>query len=311
VGPDEIVVTSGAKEAVYLSIRAVTRPGDTIAVESPTYYALLEVVASHGLKVVEIASHPQRGIDLDDLGRALRARPIAALALVSNFSNPTGACMSDDDKRRLVELLDAHDVPLVEDDVYGDLTFEPRRPPPVKAFDTSGNVLLCSSFSKTLAPGLRVGWAAPGRYRRAVERLKFNSMLAVPTPTQIAVAGFLEEGGYDRHLRRLRRCCADLVARTSDAVSRSFPLGTRVSRPRGGCVLWVELPAGFDALRLYEQARAERIAIAPGPIFSATERYQNCFRLAASTPWTSAVERAMERLGQLVSEQVPAGVSLP
>jgi DNA-binding transcriptional MocR family regulator len=218
--------------------------------------------------------------------------------------------MPDEKKKRLAAQLERAAVPLVEDDVYGDLSFDQRRPPPVKAYDTSGNVLLCSSFSKTLAPGLRVGWAAPGRYRRAVERLKFNSMLAVPTATQIAVAGFLEEGGYDRHLRRLRRSCAELVARTSDVVSRSFPSGTRVSRPRGGCVLWVELPVGFDALRLYEQARAERIAIAPGPIFSATERYQNCFRIAASTPWTSGVERGLERLGELVGEQVAAGVSL-
>jgi DNA-binding transcriptional MocR family regulator len=310
LAPDDIVTTCGGQNAVRLCLEAVTRPGDTVAIETPTYFGLLEVLESLHLRALEVATFPEHGICLDALEEAMRRHRVAACVLCPTYGNPLGHCMPDEKKKRLAALLERAGVPLVEDDVYGDLSFDHRRPPPVKAHDSSGNVLLCSSFSKTLAPGLRVGWAAPGRHRRAVERLKFNSMLAVPTPTQVAVAGFLEEGGYDRHLRRLRRSCADLVARTSDVVSRSFPSGTRVSRPRGGCVLWVELPAGFDALRLYEQARAERIAIAPGPIFSATERYQNCFRIAASTPWTPAVERALERLGELVGEQVAARVSL-
>ncbi len=310
LAPDDIITTCGGQNAVRLCLEAVTRPGDTVVIETPTYFGLLEVLESLHLRALEVATFPEDGICLDALEEAMRRHRVAACVLCPTYGNPLGHCMPDGKKKQLAALLERAGVPLVEDDVYGDLTFESRRPPPVKAFDTDGNVLLCSSFSKTLAPGLRVGWAAPGRYRRAVERLKFNSMLAVPTVTQIAVAGFLEEGGYDRHLRRLRRSCADLVARTSDAVSRSFPAGTRVSRPRGGCVLWVELPAGFDALRLYEQARTDRIAIAPGPIFSATERYQNCIRLAASTPWTPAVERALERLGELVGEQVPAAALL-
>jgi DNA-binding transcriptional MocR family regulator len=304
VGPDEIVITSGAKEAVYLSIRAVTRPGDTVAVESPTYYALLEVVASLGLKVVEIASHPQRGIDLDDLDRALRSQPIAALALVSNFSNPTGACMSDDHKRRLVALLDLHDVPLVEDDVYGDLAFDGRRPHAIKAFDRRGSVLYCSSFSKTLSPGLRVGWAIPGRYQNELELLKLVVNQATAVGPQLAVAGFAESGGFDRHLRRVRRMYQEQMVRTIDAVTRHFPDTTRMTAPRGGHVLWVQLPGGVDSMELYDAAVPHGIRIAPGPMFSASLGYRSFIRLNTGFPWSPATERKIETLGRLVADRL-------
>jgi DNA-binding transcriptional MocR family regulator len=306
VGPDEVVVTSGAKEAVYLSIRAVTRPGDTIAVESPTYYALLEVVASLGLKVVEIASDPERGIDLDDLDRALRAQPIAALAVVSNFSNPTGACMSDDDKRRLVALLDSHDVPLVEDDVYGDLVFDGPRPRAIKAFDTRGSVLYCSSFSKTLSPGLRVGWAIPGRHQNELELLKLVVNQATAVAPQLAVAGFVESGGFDRHLRRVRRMYQEQMARTIDAVTRSFPDDTRMTRPRGGHVLWVQLPGEVDSMDLYDAAVGHGIRVAPGPMFSASLGFRNFIRLNTGFPWSTATDRRIETLGRLVAERAGA-----
>jgi DNA-binding transcriptional MocR family regulator len=302
VGPDEVVVTSGAKEAVYLSIRAVTRPGDTVAVTSPTYYALLEVIASLGLKVVEVASDPERGIDLADLDRALRAQPIAALALVSNFSNPTGACMSDDDKRRLVALLDSHDVPLVEDDVYGDLVFDGPRPHAIKAFDTRGSVLYCSSFSKTLSPGLRVGWAVPGRYQNELELLKLVVNQATAVAPQLAVAGFVESGGFDRHLRRVRRMYHDQMARTIDAVGRHFPAATRMTRPRGGHVLWVQLPGDVDSMELYDAAGRHGIRIAPGPMFSASMGYRSFIRLNTGFPWSAATDRKIETLGRLVAE---------
>jgi DNA-binding transcriptional MocR family regulator len=303
VGPDEIVVTSGAKEAVYLSIRAVTRPGDTVAVESPTYYALLEVVASLGLRVVEIASHPRRGIDIDDLDRALRAQPIAALALVSNFSNPTGACMSDEDKARLVALLDEHDVPLVEDDVYGDLVFEGPRPRPVKAFDRRGSVLYCSSFSKTLSPGMRVGWAVPGRHQNELELLKLVVNQATAVAPQLAIAGFAESGGFDRHLRRVRAMYRDQMARTIDAVARHFPASTRMTRPEGGHVLWVQLPEGVDALALYDAAAARGIRIAPGPLFSASMACRGFIRLNTGFPWSDATDRKIATLGRMVAER--------
>jgi len=301
VSPDEIVITSGAKEAVYLSIRAVTRPGDTVAVETPAYYALLEVVASLGLKVVEIASHPRHGPDLDDLERILRSKRIAAVALVSNFSNPTGSCMTDEAKQRLVGLLETHDVPLVEDDVYGDLVFEGRRPPAVKAFDRHGLVLYCASFSKTLSPGLRVGWSIPGRYQNQIELLKLVVNQSTAVAPQLAIAGFVESGGFERHLRRVRKMYRDQMESTIRSVARAFPDGTRWTRPSGGHVLWVQMPEAVDSMQLYDEAAAEGIRVAPGPMFSASGRFRNFVRLNTGFPFTAATERKIETLGRLVA----------
>lgn len=301
VAPDDIVITSGAKEAVYLSIRAVTRPGDTVAVPSPTYYALLEVITSLGLNVVEIATHPRHGVDLDDLDRALRRQPIAAVALVSNFSNPTASCMSDDAKRRLVALLEDHDRPLVEDDVYGDLAFEGPRPRAIKAFDRRGLVLYCASFSKTLSPGLRVGWAIPGRYQDDLELLKLVVNQATAVAPQLAIARFVEDGGFERHLRRVRGMYREQMERTIEAVTRHFPESTRMTRPTGGHVLWVQLPEGVDSLDLYDAAGREGIRIAPGPMFSASGGYRGFMRLNTGFPWSAATERKVAALGRLVA----------
>ncbi len=300
VTPDDIVITSGAKEAVYLSIRAVTRPGDTVAIESPAYYALLEVVASLDLKVVEVPAHPRHGIDLIALARVLERRPIAAVAIVSNYSNPSGSCMTDDDKQTLVELLDAHDVPLVEDDVYGDLVFEGPRPKAVKAFDTHGRVLYCSSFSKTVSPGLRVGWAIPGRYQNAFEHLKLVVNQASPTAPQVAMAAFVESGGFDRHLRRVRRRYAEQMHQMIEAVDRAFPAGTRHTDPSGGHVLWIQVP-GLDSLDLYERAVRRDIHIAPGPLFSASGRFGDHLRLNTGFPWTDQISAKIDVLGHLMT----------
>lgn len=300
--PDDIVTTGGGQSAMYLCLRAVTKPGDTVAIESPTYYGLLESLELLHLKALEIATDPETGICLDALSDALDAQPIAACALVPNFGNPLGHCMPSESKRRLVSLLAHHDVPLVEDDVYGDLYFGTSRPRSARAFDTDGRVLWCSSFSKTLSPGYRIGWAAPGRYRRAVTRLKFAAQVAAPTPPQMAVARFLESGGFDRHLRRLRRTYRELTLRMSGAIAAHFPEGTRVSRPQGGQVLWVEMPEAVDALALHDAAIAEGVSIAPGPIFSASGRYRNFVRINTAMPWSGEVERAVESLGRLVHE---------
>jgi DNA-binding transcriptional MocR family regulator len=308
VAADDVVITGGAKEAVYLSIKAVTRAGDTVAIESPAYYALLEVLASLGLRALEIASHPRHGIDLGALGEALERGPVAAVALVSNFSNPTGSCMSDEAKRRLVELLDAHDVPLVEDDVYGELVYDGPRPPAIKAFDRRGSVLYCSSYSKTLSPGLRVGWAIPGRYQDDVELLKLVVNQATAVAPQLALASFVDSGGFDRHLRKVRRLYRDQMGRMIDAVEREFPEGTRLTRPRGGHVLWVQLPPGADALDLYEAADAVGIQIAPGPMFSPSGGYRDFVRLNTGFPWSDDTERQVAALGHLVGERCrPSG----
>ena len=301
VTPDDIITTGGTQEAVFLCLRAVTKPGDTVAIETPTYYGLLEAIESLHLRALEIATDPRDGVCLDELERALRTRSIAACAFVPNFGNPLGHRMPDDKKRRMVELLAEFEVPLVEDDIYADLCFDGERPHAAKAYDRRGLVMLCSSFSKSLAPGYRVGWAMPGRFLQRVARLKFSSSVATTTPTQMAIARYLSQGGFDRYLRRLRRTYKELTHWMTGAIAEAFPAGTRVSRPGGGHVLWVEMPESVDSIWLYEAALEDGVSIAPGPLFSATDRYRNFIRLNCAQPWTEKVARGVERLGALVA----------
>jgi DNA-binding transcriptional MocR family regulator len=221
---------------------------------------------------------------------------------VTNFSNPLGALVPDDAKRELYRILAQRDVPLVEDDIYGDLFFGDVRPRTVKAFDRAGLVMLCSSFSKTIAPGYRVGFVAPGRYRERVERLKFGHTIATATLPQLAIADLLDNGGYDRHLRRLRRALASQVTRVSEAIAEHFPFGTRVSRPQGGFFLWIEMPPGKSALELHARALDRGISIAPGPIFSAKPRFSNCLRISCGFPWTETLDRSIKTLGTIATD---------
>jgi DNA-binding transcriptional MocR family regulator len=297
--PDNIVITNGCQEALGLALRALTRPGDVVAIESPTFYGLLQAIEAQGLKALEIPTHPHDGISLDALEFALEQWPVKVCIVTPNFSNPLGSCMSSERKRALVALLERKNIPLIEDDVYGDLGFEGARPGIAKAFESAGNVLYCSSFSKTLAPALRIGWIAAGRHQAQVEYHKYVLNLASPTAPQLAVADLLERGGYDRYLRQVRSDHATAVARMSQAVERFFPEGTRVTQPRGGFVIWIEFPGSVDGNALYHQALAHGISIAPGTMFSATGRYRNFIRLNCAVPWDARAERAIARLGQL------------
>lgn len=299
--PEEIVVTSGCVEAVTLALQATCRPGDTVAIASPVYYTFLHSIQWMGLKVLEIPSTPREGMSVEVLAYAIRNNPVHACLVIPNFNNPLGSVMPDERKRELVELLARHDIPLIEDDVYGDLAFGPDRPVAVKAYDGKGLVLYCSSFSKILAPGYRVGWIVPGRYQREVQQLKSLFNIATATPTQLAIAEFLANGGYDHHLRTIRRVYNRQMEKVRDAVARYFPPGTRVTRPGGGFVLWVEMPEGVDASRLYEEAGKKGIGIAPGPLFSTAGRYGNCIRLTAAF-WSERVEQALETVGEIAGK---------
>jgi DNA-binding transcriptional MocR family regulator len=257
-----------------------------------------------GLKVLEIPSTPEDGMNLEILDYAINHNPVRACLIISNFNNPLGSLMTDEKKRQLVALLARHDIPLIEDDVYGDLAFGPARPTAAKAYDEKGLVLYCSSFSKTLAPGYRVGWIVPGRFRQKVEELKALFNVATATPTQLAIAEFLTNGGYDHHLRKLRRTLARRVADVQNAVGRCFPPGTRITHPAGGFILWVEMPGEADGLRLYEAALQNGISVAPGIIFSTTgDKYKNCFRLNASF-WSERVEQPLNALGETAHAMV-------
>ncbi|MEW6732210.1 MAG: PLP-dependent aminotransferase family protein [Acidobacteriota bacterium] len=299
---DDIVTTCGCIEALNLCLKAVAKPGDTIAIESPTYFGILQVIESLGMKVLEIPTCPSDGICIEAMGRALSKKKIKAAIVMTNFNNPLGSCMPEENKKALVEMLASQDIPLIEDDVDGDLYFSEERPKPAKYYDRKGLVLLCSSFSKTLAPGLRIGWVAPGKFREQIERLKFMSTGGTPVLPQMTIAHFLEYGGYDRHLRRLRKALATQVQLATHAISKYFPAGTKVTRPNGGHLLWVELPQKVDSLKLYQKAIEANISIAPGMIFSAKQKYPNFIRLNFGNAWSDSIEVALVKLGQLVSK---------
>ncbi len=299
---DEILITVGAMEALHLALRAVARRGETIAVESPAFFGVLQLIESLGIKVVEIPARAGTGMDLSVLDGVLRRRRIQAVMAVPSFNNPLGSRMPDGARKELARIVTRHDVPLIEDDVYGDLQFDGARPRLVRSFDRKGLVLLCSSFSKTLAPGYRVGWIAPGRYRTTIERMKFAQTVSSPVLPQLAIADFLQSGGYDHHLRSLRRSLREQVARYGAEITARFPPGTRLSRPQGGFVLWVELPPGTDALALQERAVAEGAAVAPGPIFSANGGFRNCLRISCGQPWSPAIEQALAKVGRIATE---------
>jgi DNA-binding transcriptional MocR family regulator len=304
LSPEDIVTTSGCQEALSLCLRAVTKAGDTVAIESPAFYGTLQTIEQMGLKAIEIPTCPRKGISIEALKLALERWKIKACLVVPNFSNPTGAVMPDERKKRLVQLLAEREIPLIEDDINGDLSHVAPRPKAAKSYDRKGLVMLCSSFSKTLAPGYRVGWVAPGRWREQIEHLKYVSTMATATLPQLAIAEFLERGNYDHYLRKTRALYAQGIERMTHAVARYFPDGTRTTQPAGGFVLWVELPKAVDALELHRRALARKILIAPGPLFSPKQAYRNCIRLTCALPWDERLERALVTLGRTAGELV-------
>ncbi|KRC04557.1 GntR family transcriptional regulator [Hydrogenophaga sp. Root209] len=303
VHADDIVITNGALEALNLCLAAVTRPGDAVVVESPTFYAALQSLERMGLEVVEVPTHPREGIDLLALEHALERHRPKACWLMTNFQNPLGSLMPDYKKRALVDLLARHAVPLIEDDVYGELYFGDHRPAPAKAYDRHGMVLHCSSFSKNLAPGYRIGWAAPGRYTSEVARQKLTSTLSASIPAQLALASYLERGGFDKHLRKLRHALGTQRDVLAQAVGHFFPTGTKATRPMGGYFLWVELPESCDALTIHRQALELGVSCAPGPIFSSSRAFSNCIRLNYGHYWDARAEDGVAILGRLARRQ--------
>jgi DNA-binding transcriptional MocR family regulator len=296
---DDLVTTAGCMNAISYCLMAITKPGDTIAVESPVYFGTLRFARSLGLNVLELPTDPDTGVDPDDVKRALTRHDIKACFFVTNFSNPTGYCMPDAQKEALVRLLSHHGIPLIEDDLYGDVYFGKTRPRPCKSFDDEGNVLWCSSVSKTLAPGYRVGWVAPGKYLKKVKQLKLYHSITTATAQQEAVAGFLATGRYEHHLRQLRQTLHANSLRFREAIGTYFPKGVKMSDPRGGFILWLELDKQTDTYLLFREAMQHKISFAPGTMFSLHDRYQNCLRLSYGMPWTAEVDKALKLLGKL------------
>jgi len=310
--PSDLLVTSGATEALQIALRAVTRPGDTVAVESPVYFGILQMAEHLGLKVLEVPCIAGQGISLEALEYALEQHgSVRAVVAMPSFQNPLGSGMSDAAKRRLLGIVERHDAALIEDDVFGDLAPTPERPRPVKAWDRTGRVIYCGSASKSMAPATRVGWVVGGRYQRQLESLKLSNSLATPLFVQAVLAEFMESGALPSHLRKLRERLAATVEPATKAVLQHFPMGTRVGGPPGGWWLWIALPEAFDTMVLLHAAARRGIAFTPGALFSATGKFANHLRLNVARPWDRELEHGIKTLGQLIKahqDRIPGGV---
>lgn len=303
--PEEIVVTIGAMEALNLALQAVARPGDTVAIESPTYFGILQIIENLGLKALEIPTSPRDGLSLEALDLATqKAGAVKALVVMPTVQNPLGAIMPEASRERLVQMMQARGIAIIEDDIYGELAHGRARPRPLKSWDREGNVLLCGSFTKVLAPGFRIGYLAAGKWQEKVEHLKFVHTVSTSEVLQRVIAEFMESGGYDHHLRHLREAFHRQLCKTTETVERHFPAGTRLTRPAGGFLLWVELPDGLSGLRLFERALAENIYIVPGSIFSGSDRFDHCLRINCGYPWSAQIEQALATLGRLCHEML-------
>lgn len=304
VQPGEIIVTSGCLDAMTLCLKAVTNNGDTVAVESPNYFGIYQAIESIGLKVVEIPSDPVLGLDLSAVEKAIKKFRVKAVVTVPNFNNPLGSCMPDENKKQLVEMITKYNVPLIEDDIYGELYFGKSRPKTCKYFDTKGLVMHCSSLSKSLAPGYRIGWTIPGKFFEQVKHLKRIQNISSPTLTQAAMAHYLKNGRYEYHLKTLRKALHTQSLRYMQAIINYFPADTKVSRPHGGFSLWVQLNKKVDTFRLRTDAIKHGISIVPGKIFSAGSNYSHCLRISFGKPWNEDIDYGIMTLGKLIKKMV-------
>ncbi|MDR0277586.1 MAG: PLP-dependent aminotransferase family protein [Paucimonas sp.] len=311
LGAADLVITTGCHEALSASIRAVCQPGDIVAVDSPSFHGAMQTLKGLGMKAMEIPTDPLTGISLEALELALEQWPIKLIQVTPTCNNPLGYVMPEARKRALLNLAQRFDVAILEDDVYGDLAYTYPRPRTIKSFDDDGRVLLCSSFSKTLAPGLRIGWVAPGRYLERVLHMKYIGTGSTATQPQLAIADFIEGGHYQPHLRRMRSQYQRSRDQMIDWVTRYFPAGTRVSRPQGSFLLWVELPEHFDTLKLNRVLLEQGVQIAMGSIFSASGKYRNCLRMNYAALPTPEIEAAVRKVGEnairLLAEEAKHG----
>jgi DNA-binding transcriptional MocR family regulator len=304
IKPEEIVVTNGCLDAITLCLKTVTKPGDTVAIECPIYFGIYQTIEALGLKVVEISTCQKNGIDLDCLEKAIRKFNIKACVVIPNFNNPLGSCMPDENKKRLVDIITRHNIPLIEDDIYGELYFGKSRPKTCKYFDKKGLVMHCNSLSKSLAPGYRIGWIIPGKYLDEVKQTKRRNNISSPTLTQVAVTHFLQNGRYEYHLKNMRRAMHTQCLRYIQAIIEYFPSDTKLSRPNGGFVLWVELNKKVNAFKLRTEAMKHRISVVPGKIFSSGNCYSNFIRISFGKPWNDDADYGLMMLGRLIKKMI-------
>jgi DNA-binding transcriptional MocR family regulator len=304
LAPQDLLVTNGATEALQIALRAVTRPGDTVAVESPVYFGIVQMLEHLGLKVLEVPCVASQGISLEALEYALEQHgSVSAVVVMPSFQNPLGSCMPEAAKRRLLSIVEKHDAVLIEDDAFGDLAPAPERPRPVKAWDRTGRVIYCGSASKSMAPAMRLGWVVGGRHQRQLESLKLSNSLTTPLFEQAVLAEFIASGALPSHLRKLRERLAATVGPATKAVLQHFPLGTRAGGPGGGWWLWIALPDTLDTMALLHAAAQRGLAFTPGALFSVSGKFANHLRLNIARPWDRELEQGIKTLGLLAKAQ--------
>ncbi len=303
VNENDVITTTGCINAVAYCLMAVAKSGDVVAVESPAYYGILQLCQSLGLKILELPTNPATGIDLEALEMVLKNYKIKACILISNMNNPLGYSMPDENKKTVVELITKYSVPLIEDDIYGELYFESKRPDTCKTYDTEGMVMLCNSFSKTLAPGYRVGWIIPGKFREKILKLKSINTISVTALTHQAVADFLDSERYENHLRKLRNALHANSLLFQKTISEHFPADIKLSQPKGGFFLWLELHEGINTLEIYYEAIKHNISITPGKMFTLQDQFSNCMRLSYGLNWEERTEKSLIFLGQIITKQ--------
>lgn len=304
---DEIVITSGAMEALSLSLQAVTSPGDLVAVESPCFYAILQILERLQLKAIEIPVDEIVGLDIDYFAEMVGQFEIKALVLMTKFHNPTGSSIPADSLKKLYQIIKKHQIPAIVDDVYSEIYYGQKLPHYLKSLDKEGLVLHCDSFCKSLAPGFRVGWVSAGRYATQIDRLKLMTTISPSVPSQLAISHYLTHRHYDRHLTRLRAELQRSQKRMLSAIEQFFPKAIHVEIPGGGYFLWIGLPKSVDAIELYKRALKHKISIAPGPIFSASQQFNHHIRLNYGMKWNPQLDLAMEKLGKLIAEMMVEG----
>ncbi|AQX14158.1 GntR family transcriptional regulator [Elizabethkingia meningoseptica] len=299
INPDELLVTDGALQALYIALAATTNPGDLVAVESPCVFSVLEVIASLRLKSIEIPVGYKEGFDTDYLENVCKKNPVKAIVLTPNFHNPTGILMTDNRKKEVLDIAERHHIPVIENDIYGDLYFGHSRPSTIKNFDTSGLVITYSSFSKTLAPGIRLGWLSAGQFFSKAERIKFSLGRSVSPFNQEVINKLLDSTAYERHLRTFRQQLEQQAMTLTDQFSHFFP-DSYTHIPQGGYSIWSRLPAATDMEQFYQYCKKYHLQITPGKTFSFTNAYDHYFRAIFSQRITTSELNAIQSTGKAV-----------
>lgn len=304
-GAEELIITDGAIQAFYIALASVTVPGDVVAIESPCIFSILEVVKNLRLKVIEIPVHAESGFDVAFLKRATEHTMLKAIVLTPNFHNPTGALLADADKKELLTIAQSRDIPIIENDVFGDLNFSGNRPSNIQSMDNSGLVMTFSSFSKTLAPGIRLGWLSPGRFFKQAEQLKFSLGSTVSPIYQETIAKLLASSSYDRHVRKFRMQLAAQSYHTINLISEFFPESTRMSQPKGGYSIWLKMEKKVNMKLFYKHCEQNGIRFTPGSAFSFSSVFEQHFRIIFANKYTVQREEMLKMAGKIAQDCIP------